>query len=343
MRVLAIGNRAPDSGAGGYERIFGGTVDALRARGHAVRVLTPPQLRWYWRDGEWVRRGRRAVQRHDRAVLAEALEGVDVVSFWGLGGLPLALVDWVRAAGVPAVGVVADGWMVYGPQVDPGPPVDLGPGVRWLFISEAVRARAPDLPDTGLAHPGVDLPAAPPRDWAWRLGCIGRVEARKGVDVAVRALASLPAATLVVDGPEEAGHGDDLRRLAADLGVTVSFTRTAPERVAEAYAAVDCVLFGVTWPEPWGLVPLEAMSVGRPVIATGTGGSAEYLRDGDNCLLVPVGDADALAAAVRRLASDDALRARLREGGFATARAFPAAAFHDAVVAALEAAISFGA
>ena len=43
------------------------------------------------------------------------------------------------------------------------------------------------------------------------------------------------------------------------------------------------------------------MACGTPVVATGTGGSAEYLRDGENCLLVPPGDADALAAAVARL------------------------------------------
>jgi glycosyltransferase involved in cell wall biosynthesis len=237
--------------------------------------------------------------------------------------------------------------MVYGPSVDPrGRRVDLGPGVHWLFIAEAVRTRAieegHELPSTGLAHPGVDPAAfdsAPEAPWRWELGCVGRVEARKGIDVAVRALAVLPSeATLTVDGPEDGSYGDELRALAASLAVAdrVRFTRTASSEVAAAYAAVDAVLFGVTWPEPWGLVPLEAMSVGRPVIATGTGGSAEYLRDGENCLLVPVGDHEALAAAVRRLAAEPALRAQLRAGGLATARRYPAAAFYDTVVAALE-------
>ena len=78
-------------------------------------------------------------------------------------------------------------------------------------------------------------------------------------------------------------------------------------------------LFPVRWDEPWGLVPLEAMARGRPVIATGRGGSAEYLRDGENCLLFPAGEAGALAGAVERLAADAALRARLREGGLRTA------------------------
>jgi cytochrome c oxidase assembly protein subunit 15 len=66
------------------------------------------------------------------------------------------------------------------------------------------------------------------------------------------------------------------------------------------------------------------MAVGTPVIATGTGGSAEYLKAGRNALLAAPGDAEALARAVRRLAADGALRARLAAGGRRTAEAHPA-------------------
>jgi glycosyltransferase involved in cell wall biosynthesis len=79
------------------------------------------------------------------------------------------------------------------------------------------------------------------------------------------------------------------------------------------------------------------MGVGRPVIATGVGGSAEFLRDEENCLLVPRGDADALRAAIRRLAADEALRERLREGGFATARRLTLSRFLERVADAHEA------
>jgi hypothetical protein len=94
--------------------------------------------------------------------------------------------------------------------------------------------------------------------------------------------------------------------------------------MAGLYAAHDAVLFPVTWAEPWGLVPLEAMAVGTPVIATGTGGSAEYLSDEGNALLAAPGDPEALAGAVRRLAADAGLRARLAEAGRRTAEAHPA-------------------
>jgi glycogen(starch) synthase len=78
-------------------------------------------------------------------------------------------------------------------------------------------------------------------------------------------------------------------------------------------------VFPVRWSEPWGLVPLEAMGVGRPVVATGQGGSGEYLAHEQNSLLFPAEDPEALAAALRRLSEDPALRERLREGGRATA------------------------
>ena len=64
------------------------------------------------------------------------------------------------------------------------------------------------------------------------------------------------------------------------------------------------------------------MACGTPVIATGRGGSGEFLVDGVNCILFPEGDADALAKAMRTLASDPALRRRVVDGGLRTAAEF---------------------
>jgi glycosyltransferase involved in cell wall biosynthesis len=71
------------------------------------------------------------------------------------------------------------------------------------------------------------------------------------------------------------------------------------------------------------------MAVGTPVVGTATGGSAEYLRDGENCLVFEPGDAAGLASAVRRLAADAALRDRLRSGGRRTAARFTDHAFQE--------------
>ncbi|HEY3522906.1 MAG TPA: glycosyltransferase, partial [Candidatus Limnocylindrales bacterium] len=69
------------------------------------------------------------------------------------------------------------------------------------------------------------------------------------------------------------------------------------------------------WPEPLGLVVHEGMSRGRAVIGTRPGGHADLIVDGESGLLVPSGDAVALAAAIARLLADPALRARLGTSG----------------------------
>jgi glycogen(starch) synthase len=352
LRVLSVGNRYPPPAVGGYERIWAAGVAALRRAGHRVRVLTTGEaaapagsddpevfreLPWNWHDGRWVRRAPIAAEAI--GILREHLTSwrPDVVSWWSMGGLSLALLTEPGRHGIPAVGVVGDGWMVYGFDADPearAADVDLGAAARWLFVSRAVRARVRAeghrLPRAVVVHPGVDPSSFPFRAagaWGWRLACIGRVSAEKGVDVAVAALAHLPAhTTLTLDGPGERPVGPGRVRRAC----------TPTDRVAEAYAAADAVLFPVTWPEPWGLVPLEAMSVGRPVVATATGGAAEYLADGRNCLVVPVGDPEAVAGAVRRLAAGPELRERLIAGGRATAARHAQATFDAAVVAAVE-------
>jgi glycosyltransferase involved in cell wall biosynthesis len=73
------------------------------------------------------------------------------------------------------------------------------------------------------------------------------------------------------------------------------------------------------------------MGRGRPVVATGRGGSGEYLRDEHNCLLFDADDPEALAAALGRLAGDDALRARVRHGGLETAPRYTDELFNEAV------------
>ena len=95
------------------------------------------------------------------------------------------------------------------------------------------------------------------------------------------------------------------------------------------------------WEEPWGLVPLEAMGAGARSSRPGRGGSAEYLRDGENCLLFEAGDAASLAEALRRLAADADLRRRLRDGRARDgARSYTEPLFNEAVERALRDAAS---
>jgi glycogen synthase len=317
MRVVTVGNRPPDPSAGGYEVVWDGLVRALRAAGHEVEALHPPALPSAWAHGRWVRREPLRFRRRSHGALGRAQRGADLVVWLNLGGLAMSLVD--EARGIPQLGVVHDGWMVHGPRRDPWPRARIRDGGGlWTFNSEFTRRRTLEhvaLARTAVVRPGVDLarfgPAPPRAAWEGRLALVGRIAPEKGVDVAVAALDGLPGATLTLTGP-----GDAPRHPRVVAGGPAS-----RDEVPAAYAAADAVVFPVTWPEPFGLVPLEAMAVGRPVIATGTGGSAEYLRHGENCLLVPPGDHVALAAAVRRLAGEPRLRDLLVAGGRATAAA----------------------
>jgi glycosyltransferase involved in cell wall biosynthesis len=327
------------------------------------------ELRWHWQPGGFARQSlseRVAMARHNHSVLERHLGELrpDVVSWWSMGGLSLTLIETVRRRGLPAVGFVHDDWLDYGRHVDgwlrlfggrkraaapvgerlAGIPatVDLGGAARWVFVSESTRRRAEalglGLSETAIAHSGIHpafLEPVPAADWGWRLLYVGRIDERKGVRTAVEAVAELPPeARLRVAGGWDDREAGRLRELAARLGAAERVELAGQldrQALLDAYAWADAVVFPVIWEEPWGLVPLEAMARGRPVVATGRGGSAEYLRDGENCLLFRAGDATALAAAVERLAGDSGLRERLCAGGLETAPRHTEEAFNQAV------------
>jgi D-inositol-3-phosphate glycosyltransferase len=140
----------------------------------------------------------------------------------------------------------------------------------------------------------------------------------------VRALARCPAsATLAVIGSGDDRHLEELRTLAASLGLgeRVRFEVLPRAEVAGVMHGADALVFPSVWDEPFGLVPVEAMSSGLPVLGTPVGGSAEFLADGVNCLQFPPGDVEALVGALHTLAGDPQLRARLVAGGRVTAAA----------------------
>jgi glycosyltransferase involved in cell wall biosynthesis len=165
----------------------------------------------------------------------------------------------------------------------------------------------------------------------------GRLVPEKGISVLLEAWRRLGAdATLVLigDGP-----------LLAEAAATPRTRALGPLARAElpvAYAAAElAVVPSIPTPrfrEPWGLVVNEAMHQGRPVIASATVGAVAggLLRDGENGLVVPAGNAPALTDAIRRLLADAALRERLGEA----ARAAVAGYSYDAMAAAFDRALA---
>lgn len=338
------------------------------------------ELRWHLRGTRFetvARRVRLATARHNHRMLERHLDRLrpEVVAWWSMGGLSLTMLEAVRDRGLPAVAFVHDEWLDYGRWADAWlgsfsgrwarlapvaarlaripTSVDFATAARYLFVSECMRNQGLGLglglTETGVAHSGIHpdfLNRAPPREWCWRLLYVGRIDPRKGIQTAVDALPHLPAeACLQLVGGWDAQEEDRLRRHAEDLGVggRVQFDgHRGRAELLEAYSAADAVVFPVEWQEPWGLVPLEAMGRGRPVVATGRGGSGEYLRDGENCLLFNAGDSQGLAGALRQLAQDPHLVRRLCGRGRDTAARHTEPVFNAAVERAVLGAAAIG-
>jgi D-inositol-3-phosphate glycosyltransferase len=189
--------------------------------------------------------------------------------------------------------------------------------------------------DVELFHP---RPAAPARA---RLGLdaehvllfVGRLTPIKGLETLLRSLSVLRAdglsaarlTLLVVGGVkgDEAGSGH-LRRLAHDLGIGdwVDFRGPQPQGVlTDYYAAADVCLIPSRY-ESFGMVALEAMASGVPVVASRAGGLAVTVQDGATGRLVPEGDVPALARAVAGLLADEPARRALGARAVEWARRF---------------------
>lgn len=147
----------------------------------------------------------------------------------------------------------------------------------------------------------------------------GRVVAAKGVGTLLRAAAEVGAQ---VDVCGDGWWAPKARQLAQRLGVE-SLVRfrgwVSREELSMAYREAAVATVPSHWPEPFGLVGLEAMVNRRPVVASATGGIPEWLEDGETGLLVPPGDAHALAKALATLLDDPARCKRMGESGAARA------------------------
>jgi glycosyltransferase involved in cell wall biosynthesis len=132
----------------------------------------------------------------------------------------------------------------------------------------------------------------------------GRIVRSKGVDVLIRAARDVEA-EFVICG--EGRRLSDMRRLAEKLGIAERIRFAGwldADRLAEEFANASLVVMPSLWPEPFGLVGIDALAAGRPVVASATGGVLDWLEDGVSGLCVPPGDELALAAALNELLAD---------------------------------------
>ena len=175
--------------------------------------------------------------------------------------------------------------------------------------------------DGGGVRAELGIPAEAPL-----LGLVCRLDHWKGVDTFIRAAAlcaeECPGAHfVVVGGPVEGReeYAGEMRQLASDLGLEgrLHFTgwRYSAGDMPQVHAALDVLVLASSWPEPFGLVLLEGMATGKPVVATNHGGPREICADGETGLLVPPRDPRAMADALLTLLRDPARASAMGQAG----------------------------
>jgi glycosyltransferase involved in cell wall biosynthesis len=215
-----------------------------------------------------------------------------------------------------------------------------------ICMTEAIRENLERehvrVPHTVVVHDGIDLdgfrpqrtPAAVRAEFGVEdreplIGITANVNPWKGQDVLVRAVAELVRefprlGCLVVGGlvrgAEAYRHGMEAFIASHGLAPHVRFVGARSD-VADVVGALDVLVHASIRPEPFGRVLIEGMALGKPIVATAGGGVPEIVLDGETGLLVPAGDVEAMAAALRRLLADPALRARYGAAGARRARA----------------------
>jgi glycosyltransferase involved in cell wall biosynthesis len=343
-------------------------ADFLHERGHGVEVVTtawlPPEQRSY-RVFAVPRRLPSGV-RHLRgvALVASRARRADAVYTTGMFGRSFA--GAMAAAKPYVVKLTADPAFerarrrgVVGGDVDAFQDRGRGLGVAVLRLARDVELRraahvfcpsdylrtlalswgvAPAHVSV-LPNPAPRIPELPPREELRErygmngptLAFAGRLGVQKSLDVALAAVAAVDGVSLLV-----AGEGDERHRLESLADPRVRFLGPqSRERVLELLRAADASLLSSSW-ENFPHTVVEALAVGTPVISTDVGGVAEVVHDGVNGLLVPAGDAHALADAIRRFFADDALRAGLRDAAPGSVRELD----RDAVFGKIEEALA---
>jgi glycosyltransferase involved in cell wall biosynthesis len=278
-----------------------------------------------------------------------------LVSFWNASFVTFSPLLAARLSGVPSVAHLSD--VAANPFRNPRPPAfpeALRSAARWgvdrlirwarptRFVVPSRFLRDRLVEAEGLPAGRVDVlhwpvepsisrsaPEAARAGAARRFLFVGSLVPEKGPQVLLaafrEAVREKPELSLSFAGEGPRAYVAELRASAAGLPVRF-LGRLERAAVTEAYRAHDALVLPSIWDEPFAVVPLEAMALGLPVIASAAGGTAEAVEDGRTGLLVPPRDPVAIRDAILRLAGDGPFTASLARNGQAWARgslAFP--------------------
>jgi len=295
-RPLRIGMIAPPwyevppRGYGGTEAVVGALVDQLAERGHEVTLVAAGRAGTkaartvkVYEEPPSELLGRSAVPEVMAAAVAArafAELDLDIIHDHSLAGPLLAF-----ERGIPTVATM------HGPTT--GENADyfarLGDAVDLVAISEAQRRQRPELNWTGVVHNAIDVASFPYREQKdgfvlW----IGRFSPDKGAHLAIDA-ARAAGRRIVLAGklnePEERAYFE--REVRPRLGDGADYLGEASAIAKrELFAGASCLVFPIQWEEPFGMVMVEAMACGTPVVATRRGSVPEVVADGETGIIV---------------------------------------------------------
>ena len=337
-RVLLF---SPSAKPGGAERAFAGLAAALPAAGFApsvsllehgpleawleergLRAAVAPEAAGADRASAVAWLAERASDDGVSAIVSNKAKGhilggvaarmLGLPAVWWQQDVPRGGTSQREAAAVPADAIVCSSDFAAGAQ-------------RQLTPSGRIRTVHLGVPVRGIVRrrgEGEAIRRALAPDSGPLIGIVGRLEQWKGQDLFLRAAAEVadryPAARFVVVGGAllgtEGTYPADLQVLASQLGIAdrVHFAGHV-EDVFPWFDALD-VCVHATCGEPFGLVLVEAMALGKPIVAPALGGPAEIVEDGSSGLLVAPGRHRPLAEAIAQILDDSVLAARLRVG-----------------------------
>lgn len=328
----------------GAERATATLANALAARGHRVHVLSlwgetpvfkladgvshhalfPERVPFKYRYANIVCRIRRYLRAHGVQALVDVDPMLALYTVPATLGLSLRHIAWEHSTYASDLGRRTRRWAraLAARRCDAVVVLTDADRAAWETHHPHAGARF-----VTIANPlGVDGPAQPVATGASRrVLAVGRLVKEKGFDLLIDAWTRVaPHAPdwqvrIVGDGDLRDTLADRIRDAGLDASVQlIPATRDIAHEYA--HAAIYCL---PSRRESFGLVLIEAQAFGLPVAAyAADAGPRALLHDGEDSLIAATGDVDALAAALRRLIDDVALRERLGAAGFAHAQAF---------------------
>ncbi|HEV7475480.1 MAG TPA: glycosyltransferase family 4 protein [Pyrinomonadaceae bacterium] len=372
LRICVVSNYYPPHFLGGYELGCRDIVEALKSRGHQVKVLTSTyKVETPQDDGQVYRRlrigdwwtpnslgGLRAVLKKEianRKAFRQLCSDFYpyLIYVWNPVGLSLSLVSELD---LPVCYFVSDHWLADW-EADSGYQMwqqqqrhplwkailslalklnvihrPSSPNLRYVqfasdFLKQEALSKGKPVSDAAVIHWGVDLEKYHYRETSKcseRLLYVGHIAPHKGVHTVIEALKLLvqaghKEATLTIAGgsivPE---YEAQVRQMVSSfqLDEQVRFTgQLSRERLPSIYQEHDVLIFPSIWDEPFSITVVEAMASGLAVVGTPTGGSKEIFVDDVNALVFPKEDAEACAAGIRRLFTDERLFQEIRRRG----------------------------